>query len=92
MKKSENEMLYKAILSLESVEECDAFFTDLCTIMEIQSMCQRLEVAQMLSQKIVYNKIVRETGASSATISRVNRSLNHGAEGYKTVLERLKNE
>lgn len=85
----DNEMLYKAILTLKTAEECETFFTDLCTIMEIKSMSQRLEVAKMLSEKQVYNKIVEKTGASSATVSRVNRSLNHGAGGYKTVLERL---
>ena len=83
---TEREMLYKAILTLETVEECEAFFTDLCTIMEIKSMAQRLEVAKMLSEKQVYNTIVEKTGASSATVSRVNKSLNHGEEGYKLVL------
>ena len=85
----DNEMLYRAVLSLETVEECEAFFTDLCTIMEIKAMAQRLEVAKMLSEKQVYNKIVEKTSASSATVSRVNRSLTHGANGYKTVLGRL---
>lgn len=92
MKRSDTEMLYKAVLALETVEECEAFFTDLCTIMEIKSMSQRLEVARLLNKKIVYNKIAEETGASSATISRVNRCLNHGADGYKLVLGRLEDE
>jgi TrpR-related protein YerC/YecD len=92
MNKSNTEMLYEAILTLKTVDECRAFFTDLCTIMEISSMSQRLEVARLLNKKIVYNKIAEETGASSATISRVNRCLNHGEGGYKLVLGRLQDE
>jgi len=83
-------MLYKAVLSLQTAEECEAFFTDLCTITEIMAMSQRLEVAKLLSEGQVYNKIVEQTGASSATVSRVNRSLNYGEGGYKTVLGRIK--
>lgn len=88
--RTDNEMLYKAVLSLQTAEECEAFFTDLCTITEIMAMSQRLEVAKLLSEGQVYNKIVEQTGASSATVSRVNRSFNYGEGGYKTVLGRIK--
>ena len=87
--KLDNEMLYRALLTLETFEECEAFFADLCTITEIKALSQRLEVAKMLSEGHVYHKIVEQTGASSATVSRVNRSLNYGKNGYKTVLGRL---
>ena len=82
--------LFEAILSLKSVEECHAFFQDLCTVAELRAMAQRLEVAQMLDSGMIYNDILDRTGASSATISRVNRALQYGADGYKTVLPRLK--
>ena len=82
--------LFKAILTLETVEECYAFFDDLCTISELKALSQRLQVARMLSQQKVYSDIVAETGASTATISRVNRSLNYGSDGYRIVFERLK--
>jgi len=80
--------LYNAILSLETVEECSKFFTDLCTMAELKAMKQRYAVAELLSDGKVYNDIVSKTGASTATISRVNRSLLYGEEGYKIVLER----
>lgn len=83
------EYLFKAILSLETMEECTNFFDDLCTIAELKAMAQRLEVAKMLSERKVYSDIVSETGASTATISRVNRSLTYGSDGYKVVFERL---
>jgi len=89
LKTDSRQMLYEAVLTLKSAEECKAFFTDLCSVTEVKAMAQRLEVAKMLSEKQVYNTIVDETGASSATVSRVNRSLNHGAGGYQTVLRRL---
>ena len=82
--------LYNAILSLNSVEECKAFFEDLCTISEINAMSQRLEVAKMLSENSPYSEIVKATHASSATISRVGRCLNYGDGGYKLVLNNLK--
>jgi len=82
--------LFKAILSLESLEECYAFFDDLCTISELKAMTQRFQVAVMLSEKHVYNDVVKETGASTATISRVNRCLNYGNDGYRTAIDRLK--
>ncbi|MBM6897261.1 TrpR-like protein [Pseudoflavonifractor capillosus] len=88
---SENaELLYQAILSLSSTEECRAFFQDLCTVAELRAMAQRLEVAVLLDSGMIYNDILERTGASSATISRVNRALQYGADGYKTVLPRLK--
>ncbi|MGN0633658.1 MAG: YerC/YecD family TrpR-related protein [Oscillospiraceae bacterium] len=83
--------LYKAILTLETVEECRLFFKDLCTIPELKSFSQRFQVAKLLTENHVYSDIVKETGASTATISRVNRSLAYdGAGGYNIVFERLK--
>ncbi len=84
--------LFKGILKLETVEECRNFFFDLCTVSELQSMSQRFEVALMLDQNTIYNDIVLKTGASTATISRVNRSLNYGSDGYKMIIERLKKD
>ena len=81
--------LYSAILKLQTVEECYDFFTDLCTFSELKAMEQRFEVAQLLNQGMIYNKILELTGASSATISRVNRSLNYGTDGYRLVIERM---
>ena len=86
------EFLYKAILSLESEEECANFFEDLCTVQELKTIAQRLVVAKMLSEKSVYTDIVRETGASTATISRVNRSLQYGSDGYDKIFERISRE
>ena len=82
-------LLFEAILSLRDQEECRAFFQDLCTVAELRAMTQRLEVAQLLDEGLIYNDILKRTGASSATISRVNRALQYGADGYKTVLPRL---
>ena len=82
-------LLFEAILALRDREECRAFFQDLCTVAELKAMAQRMEVAQLLDQGLIYNDILRRTGASSATISRVNRALQYGADGYKTVLPRL---
>ncbi len=84
-----SELLFEAILTLKDPEECRAFFQDLCTVAELKAMAQRLEVAQLLDQGLIYNDILQRTGASSATISRVNRALQYGADGYKTVLPRL---
>ena len=84
--------LFEAILTLENVEECYAFFEDLCTVPELKAMSQRYVVATMLNDKRVYSDIVSETGASTATISRVNRSLIYGCDGYELVIERLKNK
>lgn len=83
------DFLFKAILALENMEECYDFFEDLCTVAEIKAMSQRIVVAKMLSEKRVYNDIVNETGASTATISRVNRSLNYGCDGYEKVFKRI---
>ena len=83
-------LLFEAVLALETPEECRAFFQDLCTVAELRAMAQRLEVAQLLDDGLIYNDILQRTGASSATISRVNRALQYGADGYKTVLPRLK--
>lgn len=85
----ELDQLCKAVLSLKDVEECYRFFDDLCTINEIQSLSQRLEVARMLREGNTYHKIESETGASTATISRVKRCLNYGNDTYEMVLERL---
>ena len=84
--------LFKAVLTLESVEECYEFFEDLCTISELTSISQRFKVAQLLSEKHTCHDISQVTGASTATISRVNRCLNYGTGGYKKALERLKQE
>lgn len=82
--------LFEAILKLETIEECYAFFEDICTINEIKSLAQRLEVAKLLEQKRTYTDIQHTTGASTATISRVNRCLSYGSDGYKLILERVK--
>ncbi|MBP0959515.1 MAG: TrpR-like protein, YerC/YecD [Oscillospiraceae bacterium] len=84
--------LLNAILCLENLDECYKFFEDLCTIQELRAMAQRLQVAKMLSEKHVYSKIVTETGASTATISRVKRSLDYGCDGYSIVFDRMKNK
>ena len=81
--------LFEAILCLESKEECYTFFEDLCTINELLSLSQRFEVASMLREKKTYLEIAQRTGASTATISRVNRSLNYGNDGYDMVLDRM---
>ena len=81
--------LFRAILTLESVEECYTFFEDACTINELLSLSQRFEVARMLKHKKTYLEISRKTGASTATISRVNRSLIYGNDGYDLVLKRM---
>ena len=81
--------LFDAILLLKDREECYAFFEDLCTITELQAMSQRFHVARLLQQGLVYNEVGRQSGASSATISRVNRCLQHGAGGYPMILERF---
>lgn len=80
---------YKAVLSLKDEEECRKFFDDVATIKEVLDMSARLEVARMLDEGTVFSEISRETGASSATISRVNKCLTYGEGGYKTVLDRI---
>lgn len=91
MLKNDNaDLLYEAILSLKTKEECQAFFQDLCTFTELKAMAQRIEVARLLDQGHIYNEILEKTGTSSATISRINRALQYGADGYRIVLDRLK--
>ncbi len=84
-----NKSLYEAILTLETVEECIDFFEDLCTMNELMAMEQRFQVAKALHDGKIYNEILAETGASSATISRVNRSLQYGNNGYELVFSRV---
>ncbi len=92
LKEMNVEYLFKAVLSLKTMEECYAFFEDLCTVPELKALSQRLQVAKMLNEHRVYSDIVQETGASTATISRVNRSLNYGSDGYHIIFERLKED
>ena len=89
LKEKNFDFLIQAILTLKTEEECSNFLEDLCTIPELKAMSQRFQVAKMLSENRVYSDIVAETGASTATISRVNRSLNYGSDGYEKVFERL---
>jgi len=84
--------LFEAVLALQSAEECYSFFSDVCTVNELQSLSQRYEVARMLREKRTYLEIAEQTGASTATISRVNRSLNYGNDGYDMIFSRLKKE
>lgn len=84
--------LFDAVLSLKDKEECYLFFEDVCTVNEILSLAQRFEVAKMLKEKRTYLEISEKTGASTATISRVNRSLNYGNDGYDMVFERIAQE
>lgn len=90
LKNREMDQLFDAILSLKSREECYSFFSDVCTISELQAMAQRLEVARLLSTSMTYLDISNVTGASSATVSRVGRALHYGEDGYTMVLDRLK--
>ena len=84
------DFLFDAIMQLQNKEECYIFFEDICTITELLSLSQRFEVASMLREKKTYLDIAEKTGASTATISRVNRSLNYGNDGYDMVLDRMK--
>ena len=84
--------LFEAILRLESVEECRCFFEDICTIKEIQDVSQRLEVARQLKNGSSYVEVAKDTGASTATISRVNKCLSYGSGGYRLVLDRMDKE
>lgn len=84
--------LFEAILSLKNKEECYDFFEDLCTVLELKSISQRFEVAKMLTNHYVYSDIVAATGASTATISRVNRAINYGSGGYSMVFKRLEEQ
>ena len=92
LEKQSSDALYRAILSIRDEAECRAFLEDLCTVSELKALSQRIQVAKMLSDHKVYSEIVEETGASTATISRVNRSLSFGAGGYQTVFQRMEEE
>lgn len=87
--KEDYELLYESLLQLKSVEECRKFMEDLCTVTELKAMGQRIEVAMYLREGMIYQDILKHTGASSATISRVNRALNYGEDGYKDVLRHM---
>ena len=89
LRNPDTDQLFEGILKLRSVEECYRFFTDICTIKELQAMTQRLQVAKQLYEGRNYNEVYRDTGVSSATIYRVNKCLNYGDGGYKPVLDRL---
>ena len=91
-KKPRNQKMYEAILSLQNLDECIRFFDDLCTVTELMAMEQRYQVASCLNDGMIYNEILAETGASSATISRVNRSLQYGSGGYEIVFSRIKEQ
>lgn len=91
-KKPRNQKMYEAILSLKDIDECMKFFDDLCTVTELLAIEQRFQVASCLDDGMIYNDILAETGASSATISRVNRSLQYGAGGYAIVFDRIKGD
>lgn len=95
MAKNESKLVhqfFQAILSLENEKDCKLFFEDICTIKEFQDLTHRLEVARLLDEGNVFHEISKKTGASSATISRVNKCLVYGAGGYRSVLKRLRNE
>ena len=81
--------LFRGILTLETIEECYSFFEDLCTVSELQEMSRRMHAAKMLKNNYIYSEIAEQTGLSTATISRVNRCLKYGSDGYLTVLDRL---
>lgn len=92
LRTDELDQLFQGILKLQTEEECYRFFQDLCTIKELQSLGQRMEVAKMLRENATYMDVVKSTGASTATISRVNRSLNYGYDGYELVFNRMESE
>ena len=89
LRNPETDLLFEGILKLETVEECYRFFTDICTIKELQAMSQRFQVAKQLYEGRNYNEVYSGTGVSSATICRVNKCLNYGDGGYRMVLDRL---
>ncbi len=89
-RKEPNDILYQAILGLQDMDECRRFFRDLCSVSELRAMEQRMEVALLLDEGLIYSDILARTGASSATISRVNRALQYGDDGYQTVIPRLR--
>ncbi len=87
-----NDDLYRAIMKLHTLDECKRFFDDLCSISELRAMEQRFQVAELLHRGMIYNDILEKTGASSATISRVNRSLRYGNDGYGVIFQRLEED
>ncbi len=89
VRNDQTDLLMEAVQQLQSTEDAYRFFEDICTIAEVKSMAQRIEVARLLRAGVTYQEIARETGASSATISRVNRALLYGADGYRRVLDAL---
>lgn len=89
IKSQELDEFFEAILMLKTLDDCYKFFEDICTVRELNSISQRLEVAKLLKIRKTYNEIEKDTGASTATISRVNRSLHYGADGYNLVLDAL---
>ncbi len=91
LKNENTNSFYRAVLNLKSVDECYDFFEDICTVSEIQAMTQRFYVARLLEEGKTYQEISASTGASTATISRINKCLEYGTDGYKTALGRLKN-
>jgi len=90
--KPASDTLYRAIASLKNEDECRRLLQDLCTVSELKAMEQRMDVAMLLDDGLIYSEILERTGASSATISRVNRCLHYGAEGYSTIIPRLKEQ
>ena len=92
LKDEDMDILFRGILKLQTVEDCYDFFEDLCTIAELRAMEQRFQVARMLDEGRIYSDIVQETGASTATISRVNKCLVYGSDGYRKMLDRLKED
>ena len=92
LKDEDMDILFRGILKLQTVEDCYDFFEDLCTIAELPAMVQRFQVARMLDEGRIYSDIVQETGASTATISRVNKCLVYGSDGYRKMLDRLKED
>ena len=92
LKNDSADFLFEAVLKLENIDECYAFFEDLCTVTELKALSQRIVVAKMLSEKQVYSEIVKKTGASTATISRVNRSLTNGCDSYEKIFARMDSE
>ena len=90
--KPASDTLYRAIASLRGEDECRRFLQDLCTVSELKAMEQRMDVAMLLDEGLIYSEILEKTGASSATISRVNRCLHYGADGYSTIIPRLREQ
>ena len=89
---SSSDALYHAIVSIRDEDECRQFLEDLCTVSELKAMAQRIDVAMLLDEGLIYSEILEKTGASSATISRVNRCLHYGSGGYKAIIPRLREQ